>query len=162
GIWRSTDHSGIYSRISTDLLKVRFLPFRRKGKVMRSQQSTPTSALTTICEPRGSAIECSVRQRVARLAELIRKDGAPYPLTPTLVNLWVDVFVRAQIPAEWIEAAFDKAERRFRFWPAPSEVLGLISAVRANNAEQQAAQKWDEVLQYIREEYHPDLKDRVR
>jgi hypothetical protein len=100
-----------------------------------------------------------VRQRVIRLAALIRKDGAPYPLTPALVNIWVDVFVRAQIAPERIEAAFDKAERQLKFWPAPAEILGLITMAKDNGAEE-ASLKFQWVRDYIRLHYHPDLSVR--
>ena len=126
---------------------------------MESQKSIPSSALVTICEPPGSSIEELVRQRVIRLAELIRKDGAAYPLTPALVNLWVDVFVRAQIAPERIEGAFDKAEKQRKFWPTPAEVLGFISNAEDHSAEERAAQKWSEVLRYSRQDYHPDLRN---
>ena len=113
----------------------------------------------TICEPPGSSTEGLVRQRVIRLAELIRKDGAPYRLTSALVNIWVDVFVRAHVAPERIGAAFDMAEKQLKFWPTPAEVLGFISIAEDNAAEEKAAQKWNEVRQYIREDYHPDLKN---
>jgi hypothetical protein len=122
-----------------------------------NQESIPTSALATICEPPGSSIEDVVRQRVIRLAELIRKDGAPYPLTPTLVNVWVDVFLRAKIAPEQIEGAFDKAERQLKFWRAPAEVLGFISTAEENSAKEEASLKFQWVRDYIRLHYHPDL-----
>lgn len=111
----------------------------------------------TTCEPPGSSIEELVRQRVIRLAELIRKDGAAYPLTPSLVNLWVEVFVEARIAPDRIKAAFDRAERQLKFWPAPAEVLGFISAAKDNSAEEAAARKFDEVRRNISLHYHPDL-----
>ncbi len=119
----------------------------------------PTSALTTISEQPGSSIKQIVRERLARLAELIRKDGGPYPLTAPLVNVWVDVFARADISAALVEAAFTKAERHLKFWPAPAEVLRFISFERAlaKYAEEEAAQKWSAVREYVRLYYNPDI-----
>lgn len=100
-----------------------------------------------------------VRQRLIRLAELIRKDGAAYPLTPILLELWGEVFNRAQITDAQIDAAFDEAERRLRFWPTPAEVLGFILIAEKTSSEEKAALKWDEVRDYVRNDYHPDLKN---
>lgn len=124
---------------------------------MENQEPTPSNALAKTSKQPACSTEELVRQRVTRLAELIRKDGAPYPLTSALVNIWVDVFLRVQIPSEQIAAAFDKAERGLRFWPAPTEVLGFVSTAENNSAEEKAAQKWQEVRDYIRLHYHPDL-----
>ena len=124
---------------------------------MENQRSIPGNALAKTSKQLVCSIEKLVRQRLIRLAELIRKDGAPYPLTSVLVNLWVDVLVRAQIPVERIDAAFDKADIQLKFWPAPAEILGLISNAKDNCAEEKAAQKWQEVREYIRLHYHPDL-----
>lgn len=90
-----------------------------------------------------------MRERLTRLAELIRKDGAPYQLTPQLVNVWVDVFSRADVSAEQAEGAFDKAERSLKaFWPSPGEVLALVSTIHASAAEEQASVKFTQVLEY--------------
>jgi hypothetical protein len=121
----------------------------------------PTSALATISKRPASPTDRLVRERLARLAELIRRDGAPYPLTAPLVNVWVDVFARANVTAALAETAFDKAEERLKFWPSPAEVLGFISFERllAKRAEEEAAQKFEQVLAYaIRRS--PDIPDR--
>jgi hypothetical protein len=92
-----------------------------------------------------------------RLAELIRKDGGPYPLTSQMVNVWVDVFERENITQAQVEAAFRKAEVQCKFWPSPSEVLGFVTAAEGNAAELEAAQKWTQVLDYIRLHWHADI-----
>lgn len=121
------------------------------------RQSIQTSALATISEQPEFLIEEVVRQRLVRLAELIRKDGAPYPLTAALVNVWVDVFARANVEPRQVESAFDRAERNCRFWPSPAEVLGLTDEARTNAVEEKAALKWLEVRDYIRNNYSPDI-----
>src|SRR6516162_5914835 len=78
----------------------KFLARRPRGATMENQRSIPGNALAKTSKQLVCSIEKLVRQRLIRLAELIRKDGAPYPLTSVLVNLWVDVLVRAQIPVE--------------------------------------------------------------
>src|SRR5215469_16870188 len=40
-------------------------------------------------QPGSSQIRGLVRKGLMRLAELIRKDGGPYPLTSQMVNVWV-------------------------------------------------------------------------
>jgi hypothetical protein len=117
----------------------------------------PTNALATISGQPDSSSSEIVRQRLIRLAELIRKDGAPYPLTPTLVNLWVEAFRRTQISADRIGAAFDKAEQQLKFWPSPAEVLALVSAANSKARDEQAALKFDVVRANIRLHYSPDL-----
>jgi hypothetical protein len=124
---------------------------------MERKQPTQNKALMTISGRAGCSIDEPVRQRLSCLAELIRKDGAPYPLTVPLVNLWVDVFMRVRVPAERIKAAFDKAERELTFWPSPAEVLSFLSNAEANRNEEEASQKWQWVRDYIRLHYHPDL-----
>jgi hypothetical protein len=121
------------------------------------------SVLATISERQASSTDRVVREGLARLAELIRKDGAPYPLTPQLVNVWVVVFARASVSATQAETAFAKAETRVKFWPSPAEVLGLVSLERQEaellkkSAEEEAAQKWTKVLDYIRVHWNPDI-----
>ena len=123
----------------------------------REETTMPTSALETICERRGYSSEKLVRERLPRLAECIRKDGAPYPLTAPLVNVWVDVFVRANVSPEQAEAAFDKAEREFKFWPAPSEVLSLIEHAQKTATREAAEQAWEYVLDLRRRYWNPDM-----
>jgi hypothetical protein len=86
-----------------------------------------------------------VRERLTRLAELIRKDGAAYPLTPVLVDLWVDVL--ADLTPQQVAAAFSKAEQNLKFWPAPAEVRAFLPIAEKIQAEE-AAQKWNTVLTY--------------
>jgi len=127
---------------------------------MENRESAQTSALTITCgRPDSSRIKELVRQRITRLAECIRKDGAPYPLTAQLVNVWVDVFVRAQATPEQAEAAFDKAERHIKFWPSPGEVLEFVSQAEGNAAEEESAKKWDVVLAYAMRR-SPDIPEK--
>lgn len=97
-------------------------------------------------------------KRMVRLAELIRKDGLAYPVSPVMVKLWLNVF--ADVPPHQVEAAFDKAERQFKFWPSPAEVLGFISTVENKMGQEQAEQKWQQVRDYIRICYSPDIPPR--
>jgi len=130
-----------------------------------------TSALATIsAQPDSSRIDELVRQRVARLAECIRRDGAPYPLTAQLVNVWVDVFASANVTPEQVDAAFSKAERSLKsFWPSPGEVMAFISTAETSTTEEEATQKWDKVLEYavrrspdIREKNPPRISEHTR
>jgi hypothetical protein len=97
-----------------------------------------------------------VRQRLARLAELIRKDGAAYPLTSVLVDLWVDVF--ADLTPQQVETIFSKAEQSLKFWPSPGEVRAFLPLAEKMKAES-AAQKWDTVLAYVMR-CSPDYPDK--
>ena len=77
-----------------------------------------------------------------------------------MVNLWVIVF--ADVPPHQVEAAFDKAERQLKFWPSPAEVFGLISAAENKIGKEEAEQKWQQVREYIRVFYSPDIPPRDR
>ncbi len=117
-----------------------------------------TSELETISsQPAFSQTKKLVAQHLIRLAELIRKDGAPYPLTAQLVDIWTDVFQRANVEPVQIRAAFQKAEEVCKFWPSPADVLELIAKAGRNAAEAEAGRKWQQVLDYIRIHYNPDI-----
>jgi hypothetical protein len=129
----------------------------------------PINALATISVQPDSCSNDLVRQRLIRLAELIRKDGAPYPLTAQLVGVWVDVFQHSQLTPEQIGAAFRRAETACRFFPSPAEVLGFVSAAQASAIEEEAGQKWTRVLEYavrrspdIPEHNPPRISDKTR
>lgn len=96
-----------------------------------------------------------MRKGLVRLAELIRKDGAPYLVTPLMIKVWINVF-RDVHPLQ-AEAAFASAERELKFWPSPAEVLGFISTAEEKASQEQAEQKWQQVLHYIRVYYSPDI-----
>lgn len=120
----------------------------------------PTKELAIIsARPGSSPIKELIGQHLVRLAELIRKDGAPYPLTPQLVNVWVDVFERANLKPEQVEAAFHKAERACKFWPSPADVLGFVTTAKSNAVEEEAATKWTKVLDYA-VRLSPDYADK--
>lgn len=117
----------------------------------------PTKELAIIsARPDSSPIKELVGQHLVRLAELIRKDGAPYPLTPQLVGVWVDVFQGASITTEQAEAAFHKAERACKFWPSPADVLGSITTAKNNAAAEAAEEVWEMVLDIRRKHWCPD------
>jgi hypothetical protein len=99
-----------------------------------------------------------VHERLLRLAELIRKDGQAYQLTPVLIRLWCSVF--ADVPPHQVEAAFNKAERQLKFWPSPGEVFGFISTAETKVGQEQVEHKWQQVREYIRVCYSPDIPPR--
>jgi hypothetical protein len=126
---------------------------------MKNQKLTPINALSTTSERRDSRTTGEiVPKRMVRLAELIRKDGLAYPVSPVMVKLWLNVF--ADVPPHQVEAAFDKAERQLKFWPSAAEVLGFISTVENKMGQEQAEQKWQQVRDYIRICYSPDIPPR--
>jgi hypothetical protein len=126
---------------------------------MENQKLTPINALSTTSERRDSRTTAEiVRERIVRLAELIRKDGLAYPVSPVMVNLWVKVF--ADVAPHKADAAFDKAEKKLKFWPAPAEVLGFVSTAENKMDQEQAEQKWQQVRDYIRIYYSPDIPPR--
>jgi hypothetical protein len=114
---------------------------------METKKLVPINALAKI-SPRpacSTSTENVVRERLTRLAELIRKDGAAYPLTPVLVNLWIEVF--ADLSPQHVAAAFSKAEKSLKFWPSPGEVRAFVP-IDAMLEPIEAALKWDTVLAY--------------
>ena len=113
---------------------------------MEIKKPVPINALAKISPRPACSTEQTVRERLARLAELIRKDGAAYPLTPVLVGLWVDVF--KDLAPQQVNAAFSKAEQSLKFWPSPGEVRAFVSTAGTRAAEEEAAKKWDTVLAY--------------
>jgi hypothetical protein len=136
---------------------------------MEKLKSVPINALAKISQrPAIRSTEQAVRERMVRLAELIRKDGAAYPLTPILVNTWVEVF--ADLKPGQVDAAFSEAERSLKsFWPSPGEVRAFISTAETNAVEEEAAQKWLKVLDYavrrspdIREKNPPRISEHTR
>jgi hypothetical protein len=126
---------------------------------MKNQKLTQINALSTTSEQRKTRTTAEVvHEGLLRLAELIRKDGQAYQLTPVLIRLWCNVF--ADIPPHQVEAAFNKAERQLKFWPSPAEVFGFISIAENKIGQEQAEQKWQQVLEYIRVYYSPDIPPR--
>ena len=119
----------------------------------------PTKELAIIsARPGNSPTKELVGQHLVRLAELIRKDGAPYSLTPQLVNVWVDVFERERIAPKQIEAAFHKAEKSCKFWPSPADVLGFITTANSNATAEAAQRAWEMVLDIRRKYWCPDAQ----
>ena len=114
---------------------------------MEIKKPVPINALAKISPRPVCSTERTVRERLARLSELIRKDGAAYPLTPVLVGLWIDAF--ADLTPQQVDAAFSKAERSLKaFWPSPGEVRAFISTAEASAAEAEAAERWEIVRAY--------------
>ena len=126
---------------------------------MENQELTPINALSTTSERRKTRTTAEVvHEGLLRLAELIRKDGQAYQLTPVLIRVWCNVF--ADVPPYQVEAAFNKAERQLKFWPSPAEVFEFISSAENKVGQEQAEQKWQQVREYIRIYYSPDIPPR--
>ena len=81
-------------------------------------------------------------------------------LTPehasTVVGLWTEAF--ADLTDGTLEAAFRKTICSCTFWPKIADIRQHIERGRVNCAEEEAAQKWQRVRDYIRMHYNPDLK----
>jgi hypothetical protein len=63
----------------------------------------------------------------------------------------------AEVPLEALTAAFEKTLRECRFMPGVADVLSHVETAKTTASQEKAERKWDEVLQYIRQHYNPDI-----
>ena len=85
--------------------------------------------------------------------------NASEALTPerasALAVLWTEAF--ADLPDAVLEHAFRKTLNECKFWPKVADVLEHVEHAQTNAAEEEAAQKWTRVLDYIRVFWNPDI-----
>lgn len=101
------------------------------------------------------------------LASLIRKwlailgEAYQYEVSPQLPSVWMIAF-KDQEDLTRVEATFDKFLRTWRKdygrkFPAPADVLALLDIAEEKQIENDAEDKWHELLHRIEAHYHPDI-----
>jgi hypothetical protein len=70
-------------------------------------------------------------------------------------QLWESAF--AGLGVEALTGAFNRTLRECKFMPAVADVLSHVESVKASAREELAERKWQQVLEYIRLHYNPDL-----
>jgi len=73
--------------------------------------------------------------------------------------LWTEGF--DDLPCDALEAAFQWALKECAYWPVKvADIRKRVTHAETNAAEEEAAQKWTKVLDYIRVHYNPDIVSR--
>jgi len=90
---------------------------------------------------------------LVKFAELHRKNGAPYPLTPVMTQLWIDIL--GDLDPKVLDAACLKVAEQGcrREFPIPADIRAQIDSAQQINNEKD----WEYVLDYIREWVHQDI-----
>lgn len=70
-------------------------------------------------------------------------------------QLWESAF--ADVGVEALTVAFNRTLRQCKFMPTVADVLAHVETAKMSAREEQAERKWQEVLEYIRLHFHPDL-----
>lgn len=70
--------------------------------------------------------------------------------------LWMEGF--ADLQDDVLEAAFRKTLRTAKYWPIKvADIREHVEHAKGNHAEEEASQKWQQVRDYIRLHYNPDI-----
>lgn len=118
----------------------------------------PTNKLLPISrQPEQRSTERVIREGLVKLAEVFRKDRAPYPLTPVLTQIWIDAL--DDLEPGRCEAAFSKLVRVGcrREFPTPADVRAQLDQADSKGLELEAANAWQKLLTWIERYYHPDI-----
>jgi hypothetical protein len=101
--------------------------------------------------------EQTVREWLVKLAEIHRKNGAPYPLTAVMTAVWVDSL--GDLDADVLDAAFRKLAQAGcrREFPIPADARAHIDRANANGLQLEAEEAWRAWVKHIDRHYHPDL-----
>jgi hypothetical protein len=97
--------------------------------------------------------EQRIREWLVEFAELHRKNGAPYPLTPVMTQLWIDLL--RDLDPRVLDMACRKVTEQGcrREFPTPADIRGQIDSAQLTNCEED----WQYLQGYIREWVHPDV-----
>jgi hypothetical protein len=96
-----------------------------------------------------SASDSLIREWLFRFGVNFEKDVAP------VLPLWLEAF--GGMNPETLEPLFKKALMACKFFPRIADILEQVEHAKGNAAEEAAAQKWSEVLTYVRLEFNPDI-----
>jgi hypothetical protein len=99
-----------------------------------------------------SASDALVRERLFRFGVNFEKDVAP------VLPLWLEAF--GGMKPETLEPLFRKALNACKFFPKIADILEHVEHAKENASEEEAAQKWTWVLEYIRLHWNPDIPPR--
>lgn len=119
----------------------------------------PSNKLARISSPPDfPSTEQVIREWLVRLAEIHRKNGAPYPLTPVMTAVWIESL--RGIDADVLDAAFRKVMEIGcrREFPIPADVRGHVDSTRETAIAAAADVEWQNLLEYVREWIHPDIQ----
>jgi hypothetical protein len=117
----------------------------------------PNNKLARISSPPESrSTEQAIREWLVRFAELHRKNGAPYPLTPIMTSVWIESLI--DLNTDVLEEAcrrFVKAGCRREF-PVPADIRAQIDQAEAKGFDLEAETEWQKLLAWVRENVFPD------
>ncbi|MGH9493533.1 MAG: hypothetical protein ACRD3B_00945 [Candidatus Sulfotelmatobacter sp.] len=108
-------------------------------------------------QPEPQPTDQVVREGLVKLAEVHRKNGAPYPLTSIMTQLWIEAL--ADMDASLCDVAFRnliKVGCRREF-PIPADVRAQVDQAEAKGFELEAEQEWRKALLVATEFWHPDI-----
>ena len=106
--------------------------------------------------PDSRSTEQVIREWLVKFAELYRKNGAPYPLTPVMTALWIDSL--NDLDAEMLDAACRNLVRTVRCFefPVPADIRAQIDQADAKAFELEVETEWQKLLVWVRENVFPD------
>ena len=110
----------------------------------------PSNALTTISRPQVSSNSLVVRKWIVTFGEIFGRE-----ITPELVKVWCRLL--ADVDAEALNRACERAAKTSRFFPSPAEIRGQLDQANARGFELEAEETWQKLLAWVRRFYHPDL-----
>ena len=110
----------------------------------------PNSALAITSELRALSNSSVVRKWVVVFGELFARE-----ITPELVKVWCRLL--ADVDAEALNRACERAAKTCKFFPSPAEIRGQLDQANAGAFDLEAEEKWQNLLVWVRRFYHPDL-----
>jgi len=110
----------------------------------------PNSELATTSEPRALSNSSVVRKWIVTFGEIFGRE-----ITPELVKVWCRLL--ADVDAEALNRACERAAKTCKFFPSPAEIRGQFDQANAGGFELEAEEKWQNLLAWVRRFYHSDL-----
>lgn len=108
------------------------------------------SALATISEPQASSNSLVVRKWIVTFGEIFGRE-----ITPELVKVWCKLL--ADVDAEALNHACERAAKTCKFFPSPAEIRGQLDRANAAGFALEAEEKWQQLLEWVKSFYHPNI-----
>lgn len=120
----------------------------------------PNQQLARTSKPRSQLTDKESKSALIRewITRLALNAGAALDATALGVfeALWLDGF--ADVPCRALEAAFRKTLRTAKYWPVKvADVRDHLDKAQSSASAVSAEQEWQDLLEWVRRFYHPDL-----
>ena len=98
-----------------------------------------------------------IRQWIVTYADTYRnRDGMPRDVSDGRQAKIFETALR-DIPTEQLAVAFDRVLQVCKFFPTPADIRAQLDQANAGGFELKAEEKWQQLLEWVRAFYHPDL-----